>query len=105
MKVLIVGAGPTGLTAALEFVKNGITPEIVDKKTEPSKMSRAVGILPESIKKLNFGGVGDSILKEGIPFEKVKVCSGKKVLMNLDFLNVSTNKDVVIGLPKIEPNP
>ena len=53
MKVLIVGAGPTGLTAALEFARQGVIPEIVDAKASPSGLSRAIGILPESIEKLN----------------------------------------------------
>ena len=44
MRVLIVGAGPTGLTAAVELARRGLVPEIIDRKTEASTLSRAVGI-------------------------------------------------------------
>ncbi|MCC5891628.1 FAD-dependent monooxygenase, partial [Exiguobacterium sp.] len=39
--VLIVGAGPTGLTLALTLARYGISFEIVDRKTTPSNNSRA----------------------------------------------------------------
>ena len=98
MKVLIIGAGPTGLTAALEFARNGIIPEIVERRTEPSEISRAVGIMPESIEKLGPTGVGDTILREGMPFYKMKMHRGNKSLMSLDFSKSSERKDVAIGL-------
>ncbi len=30
MRVLIAGAGPTGLTAAVELARRGITPDVID---------------------------------------------------------------------------
>ncbi|MGH1484393.1 MAG: FAD-dependent monooxygenase [Geminicoccales bacterium] len=32
MKMLIVGAGPTGLTAAIELVRRGLVPTLVDRR-------------------------------------------------------------------------
>ena len=46
MKVLIVGAGPTGLTAAIELARRGVLPMIVDRRPDASTLSRAVGITP-----------------------------------------------------------
>lgn len=60
MNILIIGAGPTGLTAALEFARHGIYPDIVDSKDESSRMSRAVGILPRSIELLEKTNVSNS---------------------------------------------
>jgi 2-polyprenyl-6-methoxyphenol hydroxylase-like FAD-dependent oxidoreductase/quinol monooxygenase YgiN len=43
--VLIVGAGPTGLTAAIELARRGIACRVIDKRTEPSAQAdRAIGI-------------------------------------------------------------
>ena len=42
--VLIVGAGPTGLTAALELSRLGIPVRIIEKQSAPATTSRAVGV-------------------------------------------------------------
>ena len=99
MKVLIIGAGPTGLTAALEFARNGIIPEIVEQRTEPSGISRAVGIMPESIEKLRPTGVGDTISTEGMPIKTLKIHRGNELLRSLDFSTLE-RKDLLICLPQ-----
>jgi 2-polyprenyl-6-methoxyphenol hydroxylase-like FAD-dependent oxidoreductase len=42
--VLIVGAGPTGMTAAMEFSRFSVPVRIVDKLLTPSTTSRALAI-------------------------------------------------------------
>ncbi len=49
MDILIVGAGPTGLTAALELSRLGIKPTIIERRDSASTLSRAVGITPRSL--------------------------------------------------------
>ena len=98
MKVLVVGAGPTGLTTALELVRQGIVPEIVDAKDEPSWKSRAVIVLPRSIEILNRTGVGKRIVAEGIRMKKVHIHRGTKRLIditlphNLDVIGIAQNR-------------
>ncbi len=70
MKILIVGAGPTGLTAAVELARLGIIPKIIDKKSERSTLSRAVGILPASLQILESSGVSSLLLEKGIKIDK-----------------------------------
>lgn len=100
MKVLIIGAGPVGLTAALEFARNKITPEIVEKRTEPSTISRAVGIMPASINHLKPLGVGDAIVAEGMALKKIQTFHGKKQLMKFDCSSSLKDSEVMIGLPQ-----
>lgn len=100
LKVLIVGAGPTGLTAALELARHGIKAEVVDKKAEPSSLSRAVGIMPASIDLLHPTGVGEAVLAEGIPLQKVMFHRGERRLMALDFSDIATRDNTIIGLPQ-----
>lgn len=84
MNVLIVGAGPTGLTTALELVRQGVTPEIVDAKEEPSWKSRAVVVLPRSIEILNRTGVGARLVAEGVQITKAHIHRGNKRLIAVD---------------------
>jgi len=100
MNVLIVGAGPTGLTAALECKRQGITPDIVDAKDEPSPMSRAVGILPHSLDILDKTGVGERILEEGVQFKHVHIERDGVPLIDLDVSKILDEKNFLIGLPQ-----
>lgn len=100
MKVLIIGAGPTGLTAGLEFARNGIIPEIVDAKEEPSKLSRAVGVLPRSIEILDRSGVGQAIFNEGVKADSIRIMRGGKDLIAIDFSSMFGETERLIGLPQ-----
>nr|WP_255775413.1 NAD(P)/FAD-dependent oxidoreductase [Microbulbifer sediminum] len=85
MKVLIIGAGPTGLTAAIELARQGVIPEIVEKREEASALSRAVGIMPASLEKLRPSGVAADIENEAMTLTRVQVHRSERVLLNVDF--------------------
>ncbi len=88
MKVLIVGAGPTGLTAALELVRNGIKPTLIERRTKPSQLSRAVGILPNSMRLLAPSGVSELIQRHGIQATELHLYQGdqRRAWIHLDTL-------------------
>ena len=100
MNVLIVGAGPTGLTAALELARRGVIPEIVDAKDAPSTLSRAVGILPKSIETLNRTGVGDKLAESGVQITRVNLYRDGKCLVDVDITNHTDPTDFITGLPQ-----
>ena len=100
MNILIIGAGPTGLSTALDLAQNGVVPEIVEKRTAPSELSRAVGIMPFARDHLRKSGVADAILEEGMPFRKWSVSQGSKILLELDLSKVVKPEECMIGLPQ-----
>lgn len=85
MKVIIVGAGPTGLTAAVELARQGVVPTVIDKRTEPSGFSRAVGITPSSLKLLSPSGVTDQLLEAGPVLKGICAYFDRQQLLSLDF--------------------
>lgn len=64
--VLIVGAGPVGLTMALALVNNGVRFRIVDKLDRWSELSKAMTLTPRTLECFRMLGVADRFLEEGI---------------------------------------
>ncbi|SDE93833.1 FAD-dependent oxidoreductase [Limimaricola pyoseonensis] len=85
MKVLICGAGPTGLTAGVELARRGVEVTVFEKRTAPSPLSRAVGINPESLQRLEPSGVTAALLAEGVSYRGLVLYRGDRVWTTLDF--------------------
>ncbi|MGR3498332.1 MAG: FAD-dependent oxidoreductase [Limimaricola soesokkakensis] len=85
MKVLICGAGPTGLTAGVELARRGIEVTVFEARDAPSPLSRAVGINPESLHRLEPSGVTEALLAEGVTYRGLILHRGGRVWARLDF--------------------
>lgn len=72
-RVLIVGAGPTGLAAALFLARKGVAVRIVDAAPEPEPTSRALGVNPRSLDLLEETGVTARILAEAQPIRTLRL--------------------------------
>src|SRR5690348_3368360 len=65
-EILIVGAGPTGLMAALELARRGYRPRIIDRDAGPTALSKAVGIAAHTLDLLEPSGVAERLIAAGI---------------------------------------
>jgi 2-polyprenyl-6-methoxyphenol hydroxylase-like FAD-dependent oxidoreductase len=87
--ILIVGAGPVGLTAALELKRRGFSPRIIDKATGPAGQSRALGVNPRTLEILAPSGVTDELLAIGNRITRVDMIDpdARRILsLNVDRL-------------------
>ncbi len=98
-KILIVGAGPTGLSAALELSRHGLFPTIIEKRSGPSELSRAVGIMPATLSKLGER-ISIRIREEGIPFYKINVHLEGQLKLSTDLSGQIPREKVICGLPQ-----
>ena len=64
--VLIVGAGPTGLTLACDLARRGIPVRVIEKTPEFPRSSRAKGPNPRSLEVLEDLGVVDEVMASGL---------------------------------------
>ncbi|KAK1221080.1 hypothetical protein PQX77_016127 [Marasmius sp. AFHP31] len=72
-EILVVGAGPSGLVAALTLLRNGIPVRIIEKSPKVRMGQRGAGITPRSLEAFKALGVVDRIVKEAISFPMLKV--------------------------------
>ncbi|MCY3879419.1 MAG: FAD-dependent monooxygenase [Rhodobacteraceae bacterium] len=100
MKVLIVGAGPTGLTAGIELCRLGVVPTIVDRRETASTLSRAVGVTPRSLSLLKPSGVTEKLLQEAIPFHGIRIHHGTSLSLDLPLRSERMAYPYVIGMPQ-----
>jgi 2-polyprenyl-6-methoxyphenol hydroxylase-like FAD-dependent oxidoreductase len=73
--VLIVGAGPTGLAAALFLTRAGVSVRIVDAAEQPTTTSKALAVNPRTLELLELTGVSARILSEGQPIRAVRIAN------------------------------
>ncbi|MFS8051967.1 FAD-dependent monooxygenase [Rhizobium sp. BR 317] len=98
--VLIAGAGPAGLTAALELARRGFIPRIVDDGQGPAPLeeSRALGINARTLTLLSPSGVTERILAAAQPIAHFRIRSGTKVLADVDTRRMPGRFGAIHGL-------
>jgi 2-polyprenyl-6-methoxyphenol hydroxylase-like FAD-dependent oxidoreductase len=85
--LLVVGAGPTGLAAALFLSKTGIPCRVIDKAPQPAVTSRAQVINPRALELLEPTGVTAAVLKEARPIHRTLFYEGWRQIAELEFGN------------------
>ena len=65
-EVIVVGAGPIGLTAALWLADAGIHTTVVEKATEPGDQPRAISLQDESFRTFERLGIADALKAESL---------------------------------------
>jgi 2-polyprenyl-6-methoxyphenol hydroxylase-like FAD-dependent oxidoreductase len=82
--VLVVGAGPTGLTLACVLARRGVDVRIIDKSPEFPNGSRGKGLSPRTLEVLDDLGVIDKILAGGVTHLPHRKYQGTHVISEVD---------------------
>jgi 2-polyprenyl-6-methoxyphenol hydroxylase-like FAD-dependent oxidoreductase len=70
-EVLVAGAGPVGMFAALALARGGVSVQIVDSAVQPGRHSYALALHWESVQLLKAAGLEEPILAEAYPVHTV----------------------------------
>lgn len=76
--VLVVGAGPTGLTTALQAHDNGAAVRVVERRPEAFRPSRAMIVHPRTLESLRPLGVTDDLLDRGDTAPEAELHLGRR---------------------------
>lgn len=98
--ILIAGAGPTGLTAAIELCRYGFKPRIIDKKDKPSPLSRAIGINPRSLELLEPSGITPLLLQAGIKIPYACFHENGRILAKVHIDALHHRYNFLLSLPQ-----
>ncbi len=83
--VLIIGAGPTGLTLAVALASRGIVPCVVDRLAEGANTSRAAVLHARTLEVLEPLGVADMLTARGLKVSRFTLRDGDHVLLPIVF--------------------
>ena len=84
-EVLVVGAGPVGLVAALFLQQQGIRVEIVDTNERTSQRSYALAIHPRTLRVLDEAGLSEQLIGAGRKVTKVAYYEGQERRAEIDY--------------------
>ncbi len=100
--VLVVGAGPAGLTMACELARSGVRCRIIDKAARPASTSRALAIFPRTLEMFQMMGLSDSVLKVGHQLSGVAIYNRSGQIGHIGFSNLPSRYRFAISLPQSE---
>ena len=100
--ILIVGAGPTGLTAALELSRFGVPVRLLDKAAAPAETSRAIGIQARTLELMSQRGLADEMLTLGNRARFVSVYGGGQRIAYLDYAGIDSRFNFTLILSQAE---
>jgi 2-polyprenyl-6-methoxyphenol hydroxylase-like FAD-dependent oxidoreductase len=100
--VLVVGAGPVGLTMACELARHGVRCRIIDKVAAPAVTSRALAIFPRTLEVFQMMGIIDPIIDAGHQLSGVAFYNHDGQIGYIGFSCLPCRYRFAISLPQTE---
>ena len=107
--VLVVGAGPTGLTLAGELARHGVSFRCIDAARGPTDLSKAIGVQARTLETLDImgaaggsgrGSLADALVARGNQAKAFRIYDGTEQIMRLDFSRMDTRFPYLLMVPQ-----
>jgi 2-polyprenyl-6-methoxyphenol hydroxylase-like FAD-dependent oxidoreductase len=100
--VLVVGAGPTGLTVAASLTAHGVRVVLVDKLPEGQNTSRAAAVNARTLEVLEDLDVARRMVKAGLIAPRFTMREGRRILIPVDFSDLPTQHPYTLMLSQAD---
>jgi 2-polyprenyl-6-methoxyphenol hydroxylase-like FAD-dependent oxidoreductase len=98
--ILVIGAGPSGLTLAASLVKRGIATTIVDRQAAGANTSRAAVVNARTLEVLEDIDVATRLVNEGIQAPRFSIRDRARTLIPIDFSELPTDYPYSLMVPQ-----
>jgi 2-polyprenyl-6-methoxyphenol hydroxylase-like FAD-dependent oxidoreductase len=100
MSVLIVGAGPVGLTMAVELARFGVPTRLIERAAHATETSKALVIWSRTLELMERGGYARAFVESGGQAHGAAFHHGGKVLGRASFDQVSSPYNFALMIPQ-----
>jgi len=101
-QVLIIGAGPVGLTAAIELARYGICVRLIDQSPRPTETSKALVLWSRTLELLDRIGGTQTFQDAGLRAHAASLRSGRTVLGRTHFDEIPSEYNFALMIPQSE---
>lgn len=98
--VLVVGAGPVGLTTTIVLTMRGVDVTLVDRQPEGANTSRAAVVHARTLEVLDAVGVADTLVGEGIRASRFTIRDRDRILLPVRFDDLPTRYPYALMVPQ-----
>ena len=102
MDVLVVGAGPVGLTMAAELARYGLSVRIIEKAAARTDKSKALVLWSRTLEMLDRSGAGPRFVDAGTQVTAANIVAGDKTLARVTLDKVESPHPYALMLPQSE---
>ncbi|MEV4113270.1 FAD-dependent monooxygenase [Nonomuraea sp. NPDC049695] len=100
MEVLIVGAGPTGLTMAIELARRDVGVRVIDAAPAPMTETRALGVQPRTLELFERLEVTEAALAQGVRVADFRIYSENRQLLDMSLRRLDTPHPYLLMAPQ-----
>ena len=99
-QVLVVGAGPVGLTMAAELARYGVGVRLIDRAPHATETSKALVVWSRTLELMDRMGCTQAFLDAGLRATGASIRSGAKVLGNPRFDEIASAYNFALMIPQ-----
>ncbi|RKN47022.1 FAD-dependent monooxygenase [Streptomyces hoynatensis] len=100
-EVLVVGAGPTGLTLAAGLLRRGVRVRVIDRAERASPHSKAITLWPRALEIFETMGIGQEMYDRGVKLVATSYYTGNRRIGRIRMRPLAgTRFQVPISLPQ-----